>query len=304
MTTPNETTSVALLLGDPDDSGGAARVEELKLPTPVTAEGVVAQLTKSDISPSDVRARVELVMPPVVAATDAAVLYATFAGYVGRFMPVRLSDGDVNAHTPALTPPARPDEIAEQLTVTAETDLSDPQVHYARRVALDVEGLTVRQSLQLLVTVAAVRRRPRHERLPDVAAGEGEPVRLEDARKLGAAHRSDRRKPSAGTLVEHRDPSPRLDRLQQAADAPIADVLRRLGATTDPTGEKWHCPRPDRHSNGDQNPSLKIVDARTRCFRCDPEWVDSLRLVIDTMDMTPDEAAAWIESGKALEPLR
>lgn len=303
MTTTNDTTSVALLLGDPDDAGGAARVEELKLPTPVTPEGVVAQLAQSGISPSDVRARVELVMPPSVQAADAAILYATLAGFIGRFVPARLADGNVLPAS-AGNPGPRPEEIADQLTVTAGTDLTDLQVHYARRVTLDLEGAGPKDALELLVQVAAIRRRPRHDRLPDVSVAEGDPVRLEDARKAGVAHRGDRRKQAAGTLVELRVPSPRLERLQMAADAPIADVLRRLGATTDPTGEKWHCTRPDRHSNGDQNPSLKIVDAKTRCFRCDPEWVDSLRLVIDTLNMTPDEAAAWIESGEALQPLR
>lgn len=303
MTTTNET-SVALLLGDPDGSGGASRVEELKLATPVTAEGVVEQISRANISPSDVRARVELVIPPTTEAVDASVIYATLAGFIGRFVPARLADGDVHpdAGTPAPTP--RPDVIAEQVDVTIESDLTVPQVHYARRATVVLDEVPTAKALQLVADVATARRRPRHERLPDVTTGGAEVTRLEDARKAGLTCRGDRRKQSAGTLVEAREPSPRLQRLQSAADTPIADVLRRLGATTDESGERWHCSRPDRHSNGDQNPSLKIVDGKTRCFRCDPEWVDSLRLVIDTLNVSPDEAADWIESGVALPPLR
>lgn len=303
MSDINET-SVALLLGDPDGSGGAARVEELKIPSPATGEAVVEQLGKAGITPSDVRARVELVLPPTIAPLDATVLYATLAGFVGRFVPASLTDGQVpaNVDAPPMTP--RPDVIEDDVTIGSESTLADPQVHYARRALVDLTGLSTREALLLVAAVAAARRRPRHERFPDVAVGGAEPARLEEARKAGLAHRGELRKSVVGTLVDPRDPSPRLQRLHEAASAPIADVLRRLGATTDETGEKWHCSRPSRHNNGDQNPSLKIVDGKTRCFRCDPEWVDSLRLVSDTLDLSPDEAAAWIESGTALPPLR
>lgn len=301
-TTP--TISVALLLGDPNDSGGAARVEELKLPSPITSESVVEQLAATSITPADVRARVELVIPPEVGPVDAAILHATLAGYIGRFLPVRLSSGEINPIAGAANTADRPEQVADHIDITADTDLSDPQIHYARRATLQLEGMDAKAALELLNKVAALRRRPRYDRLPDVVAKlEDEPIRLEEARKVGLTYRSDSRSSNEGTVIEHADPSPRLNRLEAAAQAPIDETLRRLGATHDESGEKWHCTRPDRHNNGDQNPSLKIVDGKTRCFRCDPEWVDSLRLVIDTLNLTPDEAAEWIESGEQLPAL-
>lgn len=303
MTTPSET-SVALLLGDPDGSGGAARVEELRLSSPATADAVVQQLARVNITPTDVRANVQLVLPPAVPAADAAVIVATLDGFMGRFVPVRAADGEVEpVEAPAETP-RRPDVVEDEITIDADTDLSEPQVHFARRARVNLDGLGTAAALSLVLSVAAARKRPLHERLPDLAVADGQdPVQLEDARRTGLAYRGDLRKPAASSTAEERDPSPRLQRLQRAAEAPIADVLRRLGATTDASGEKWHCSRPDRHNNGDRNPSLKIVDGRTRCFRCDPEWVDSLRLVVDTLQVTPDEAAVWIESGEARAPL-
>lgn len=302
--TEHNTFSVALLLGDPDGAGGAARVEELKFNAPVTGEAVASQLEEADISPADVRARVELVMPSTVQPVDAVTLHATLAGFIGRHIPIRLPAGEVNPPAQRRTTPTRPDVVEDQITITVGSDLNDPQVHYARRALVSLDNLTTQQALTLVNEISAMRRRPRHDRFPDVTTDGAEPTRLEDARKAGVAHRGDQRKTANDTLVEQREPSPRLLRLQEAADAPIADVLRRLGATTDASGEKWHCSRPSRHNNGDQNPSLKIVDGKTRCFRCDPEWVDSLRLVMDTLQLSPDEAAAWIESGQALPPLR
>lgn len=301
-TTPN--IPVALLLGDPDGSGGASRVEELKLTSPITSESVVEQLAAAGVSPADVRARVELVIPPEAGPVDAAVLHATLAGYIGRFLPVRLSTGEITPIASTANIADRPDHIDDHIDITADSDLTDPQVHYARRATLILDGLDAKTALELLNKVAAVRRRPRFDRLPDIAVeGTEEPIRLEDARKAGLTYRGAARGTSAGTVIDHTDPSPRLNRLESAAQAPITETLLRLGATHDESGEKWHCTRPDRHNNGDQNPSLKIVEGKTRCFRCDPEWVDSLRLVIDTLNLTPDEAAEWIESGEQLPAL-
>jgi hypothetical protein len=71
--------------------------------------------------------------------------------------------------------------------------------------------------------------------------------------------------------------------------------MRILGATT-PDGVLWHCPRPDRHRNGDANASMRVDEQGARCFRCDPEKIDSLRLVADVRGISFDEAADWILS--------
>lgn len=303
---PANTFSVALLFGDPDDTGGAARVEELHLPNPLTPELLFDQLAQQDITPADARTRVELVAPPTAPLRELMTLYVVLAGFWGRFIPVRLAEGDLNLPDPNshVTPP-RPDPVPDRVRAAQDLESSDvSQLHHARRLELPLDGMGTLAALQLVVDVAAIRRRPRFERLPDVFFDGEEVLSLEDLRRAGAAHRADVRRQATTTTVDLADVGPRMRHLDRAASAPIADTLRRLGATTDESGERWHCTRPGRHTNGDQNPSLRIVAGRTRCFRCDPEWVDSLRLVADTLDVSPDEAAEWLESGAALAPLR
>jgi hypothetical protein len=83
--------------------------------------------------------------------------------------------------------------------------------------------------------------------------------------------------------------------LERALDS-ISKTMVYLGASMDPETELWHCPRPQRHSNGDKNASMHVEENFTQCFRCDSEKIDSLRLVMDTLNFTPDEAADWLAS--------
>jgi hypothetical protein len=36
------------------------------------------------------------------------------------------------------------------------------------------------------------------------------------------------------------------------------------------------------------------MKGQVRCYRCDGERVDSLRLTMDVLGLSPDEAAAWL----------
>jgi hypothetical protein len=39
---------------------------------------------------------------------------------------------------------------------------------------------------------------------------------------------------------------------------------------------------------------MKVETSRARCFRCDPEWVDAIRLTADVKGCSFDEAGAWL----------
>lgn len=195
-------------------------------------------------------------------------------------------------------------------------------IKYARRLRL-VPADHVQIALPQLVVVAALRARGATERLPLLCTGD-EPadpdagICLETARRGGEAARRDLRSGTRDALAPA-EPT-RFDRLEEADAVPVEKTLLRLGAkskvvdlparpgtpehaagVTVPT-EVWHCPRPDRHTNGDATPSARIVikdeRAEFQCFRCDPERVGSLRLVMDTLGLTGDEAADWILQGR------
>lgn len=305
-TTPDTTITATLLFGDIDETKGAVRSETLTVPSPTTPEGLLDELTRANVTTSDIRSRAELQLPGDVSATSALTIVATLSGFAGRFLPtsvgdVELSPTRIAADVSDAGP--KPDVIPNEIIVD-QAD-SDDQIHYARRAIISADQ-NPESALRQLFRVAATRHRPGHERFPDVAhdpkavlAGEADALSLEDMRRLGFQFRGEHRANGNIEVAPPQDPTDREQRLQHAASAPIDDVMRRLGSTTDETGERWHCPRPERHNNGDQNPSMRIVDGKTRCFRCDPEWVDSLRITLDTLKVSVDEAADWILSGRS-----
>jgi hypothetical protein len=46
---------------------------------------------------------------------------------------------------------------------------------------------------------------------------------------------------------------------------------------------------------------MRVQKGVVRCYVCDPERVDSLRLVMNTLDATADEAATWLLSDAVRE---
>lgn len=201
-------------------------------------------------------------------------------------------------------------------------------IRYARRLRL-VPLHSTAQALQQLVAVAALRARGTVDKLPFLCDGTepgpsvdtpNEVVGLcldtvrRNAEELRRSLRSDNRE----AIADRVEQTTQQRRLTEADAVPVEAVLQRLGARSKivevaakpgtpeaeagaPTQiEVWHCPRPNRHTNGDANPSSRVTvqhdSALFQCFRCDPERVGSLRLVMDTRGLTAPEAADWILS--------
>ena len=198
-------------------------------------------------------------------------------------------------------------------------------VRYARRVRFVPAG-ELPLALPQLVAVAALRARGEVDKLPFLADGT-EPAELDDSGVVGVCLNTLRREAedlrrslrtgNRDAVVERLPLTERQERLVAAAAVPVEETLRRLGAKSrlvdaparrdgdqDSAAETeqvelWHCPRPENHTNGDATPSARVSPMREdelgfRCFRCLPEKVDSLRLVMWARDLSADEAADWL----------
>jgi hypothetical protein len=172
-------------------------------------------------------------------------------------------------------------------------------VRHARRLRLAVADDTI-MALTMCVAVSALRSRPGMERLPLLVTGD-EPddvdgaagIDLDTVRAGAFELRRSLRSENHSVLAPAAPVPARLARLADAASTPIEQTMTALGATT-PDGVLWHCPRPGRHRNGDANASMRVDGTGVRCFRCDPERVDSLRLTADVRGCSLDEAADWL----------
>lgn len=197
-------------------------------------------------------------------------------------------------------------------------------IRFARRLRL-VPADSTALTLTHLVAITAVRGRAGMERFPYlsdgtepavVADGEVPGIDLHALRRSGEDLRRQLRGDTRDAVADFVNPSPRSRAFVEAAAVDLDTVLGLLGSLPRVievpergddgalTGnmvevEAWHCPKPQNHTNGDASPSARLLEGRDgkpgfRCFRCLPERVDALRLVMWARDCSVDEAADWI----------
>ncbi len=293
---------------------------------PGSVEGWLSALAGSGLSGADLRTH--LLVHPDPSDPVAAVLFVTaVAGFAGR-MPdlavdgVVLNSSSVYRAVAAFKDEGKP-EVPERAVVSGQVaveggvpaDFSRPLppelvsvLRYAHHGVLALDGRSAAEVLTALVVLSAlreVRRKPRfpwflREDFSMEQVGEGvRPVPpegsydLEGFRRAASAVRREVRLDVRDTVVAEVPVPARSSRLSAAASVGMEAVLVALGS--EQSGEAWRCPRPERHTNGDRNPSAQVDGGRFMCHRCEVEPVDALRLVMDVRGVSPDEAAAWLE---------
>lgn len=291
-------------------------------PTAKSAQGVLDRLTEAGVTVADLKAEVLVCFGDDDVLRN-LVVYTALVGLSGRRPDVAVGgrilaasglDTKVRRSKDAGVPPVRPlhVQVGEtgrgDLPEIAMSALPDPRALSMARHAKRLRMVPVADALgalNQLVAVAAVRARGTEERFPFLVQG-NEPapteataaavvgLDLEQVRRDAVSLRRDTRSDDRSAVVERLAPSERQQRLLDAAAVPVEDAMARLGARFNVEADAWHCPRPDRHSNGDATPSMRVVKGRVRCGRCDDERVDALRLVMDVTGTTPDEAADWL----------
>lgn len=281
-------------------------------PSAPGVEGALAILASSGLSPADVRSKAVFIVEGdhLVALT----VYAAVCGFAGRFVDVATHDGVVlferfHDEASAMLDTGRP-EVREGLVRVVPNPVPDdgPAVPTSSLAALDTAAVTLLRfarrvvlcptpssvdAFKELAVLTGVRSRRDFERMPllDVAGTE---VDLDELRRQGAAARRARRDYTT-SLVEPVEVNDRRAHLLAAASTPVTAVLSALGS--EERDGMWNCPRPWSHTHGDATPSMQVEGNTARCFVDDAEWVDPLRLVMETCGVTPDDAAALLNSG-------
>jgi len=275
-------------------------------------DSVLATITAAGLTAADLRTRTLFLAGPGPVERAVAV-YAAVCGFASRHLDFSdLEEVTVvkSVYEPLLVSGElpRPSETPESLVLSADDMLAGldqemvPSVHYAKKVVLGA-AVAVASTLEAFVMVSALRRRGPVERFPSlmpagVSLPEGDLtaglVDLDALRRAGSQLRRDRRIDDRATIVERLEPTVRALRLAEAAALPLEEVLTRLGSVREDSTGFYRCPRPERHRNGDATPSARLAEHGFRCFRCDAEQVDALRLVMDVKSLGPDAAAEWL----------
>lgn len=287
----------------------------------------IESLRSSGLTPADFRARVIFMAPD---DPRCLVAYAALCGFAGRRVDAYAGDAvlefsrldpDGSAFADAGRPdgflmwaqagaPGIPDALGMPTVRLAPNtpDIATPEavsvIRYAARLRM-VAPPTARDALAMFLLIAAIRRRADDrfpylstgtEPAPDTKDDPTQGIDLEKIRRAAAEYRQQLRAARRGAEIVPPVPvSAHNRRVAEANKVSITTVLARLGSTADSTTGRWSCPRPDRHSNGDLNPSMKVFsDGRARCQRCDAEKIGPVRLIVDVLGLTPDEAADFI----------
>jgi hypothetical protein len=291
---------------------------------------VLAAFSTSTIAPGDLRA--ETVCSLEADRTTAILVYAALLGYAQRRVDVvtggRIIDaGHIDSLARSIPDTGKPDPVPPQVQVGVVANPEVPSIlfsshlapadaasiRYARRVRF-VPANEISAAITQLLVVCGLRARDHVDRFPYLAVGDEPAAPAETPLQvpgfcldtLRVAVLDIRRKHRSGDrncIVPAVDDPVRRPLLEAASAVSIETALRLLGGRQNPDTGLWHCPRPQRHNNGDANASMRATKGLVRCYRCDGERVDALRLTIDVLGLSPDDAAEWltIAAAKAVE---
>ncbi|MGW4114648.1 hypothetical protein ACWEFJ_27555 [Actinosynnema sp. NPDC004786] len=279
----------------------------------------VDALRASGLTLADAASKIVFIAPPGVRALP---VFAALAGFAHRWVDV-LADGDVLGladHRPeGVGDPVRPDAhlpwaqvggapVEGMPTVAFPSDpdswpddTTAGTLRYAARLRM-VPPESPSAALRLLVKLTALRTRGANWRLPVLSTG-GEPLPTDkstrdqglDLEAIRQAAKAYRKELVRGTETVEVVPPPAVSpfdrRIAEANATDAVALLRRLGAVSD-DGSRWTCPR-DPGGQGQHVLKVRGVSL-VACKSCYPQKVGLVRLTMDALRLTPDEAAAFI----------
>lgn len=281
-----------------------------------SSEAVRELFLKSSISASDLRAKTLVIFDDEDLESN-LVSYATLLGFAGRRLDILFQGALVEAgklhHFSVINKNnGRPVEVSEYLgnfesescekierIISLEPALIE-KIRFAKYYYYNFVDRSVGE-LEDYIKIAGIRVRNNGDHLP-VALFDSNDVEdtnkidLDEFRKMGNELRREIKVDNRDSVALFVTPDARLQELNIAAQLPVDIALGYLGSYMESETEFWRCPRPERHRNGDMNPSLKINEGKIRCYRCDYEPLDSLRLIMDSQNCSVDEANEIIKN--------
>ena len=295
----------------------------------------ISILEKSGLTASDPKTKTLVVLRE--SSLEALVTYAALCGMASRTLDCEINDvlcrfliipqiADSETPLDHLSPPE--DTLIVGTGPGTGIDFAQMlekenivRIRNAKKVVLtgaftanpNISGEEFLALVQTVMLVASVRQKPAGSRYPALHVSDTYDVSdlakiqqgdtsflvdLEAIRKEGGKIRRSSRTDDRTELMPPIDLTSRQRVLLQAADTNVEETLTKLKSHRNQDTGLWRCSRPQNHRNGDANPSSHVEDNRVRCYKCDLEPLDSLRLVMETLNISPDDAAVWLLSGK------
>ena len=312
----------------------APKNERTEMYIPATKDYIDA-LEKSGLTASDTKTKTLVELKEK--SLEALTIYAALCGLASRTLDCEI-DGVlcrfVNIPQSADSVPARDQSnpLEDVLIVGSAPgiDMNFAQmletenmirIHNAKKVVLtgeftanpSISGEEFLALVQNVMLIASIRQKPSASRYPSLHVSttyeladltkiqQGDAsllLDLEAIRKEGGKIRRSSRTDDRTELMSPVDLTMRQRVLMEAAEVNVEETLVKLHSHRNEDTGLWRCSRPQNHRNGDANPSSHVDDNKVRCYKCDLEPLDPLRLVMETLNISPDDAATWLLSTK------
>lgn len=168
-------------------------------------------------------------------------------------------------------------------------------LRYAKKIIIKESNNSVQQELLQFIIISSLRIKDKAENLPSFISNDLN-IELDEYRKKGSEFKKRLRSLIDIELIERSSLSDRQLEIEKYDQVDIAKVISFLGSKKNDDLDLWHCTRPYNHRNNDANPSMTIINNKTRCFRCDTEEIGPIRVLIETLNISPDDAVNIIKN--------
>ena len=269
---------------------------------------------KSEIKPIDLKSKVIISFDQRIDKKILLSLYSFLVGMSGRRLDFGYDSNVVNVDlfykmSLKVVDSGKNEDIPERVTVGTKTNSSDLIIDYKSEITPEIAA-QIRYSKELLIReskdnsnndllnfiiISSIRVKNKAENMPFFIESDGNEVDLDSFRKRGSEMKKTIKSDDRSEIVDKLPLTKRQESIIESDSANMEKVLLYLNSTHNEETGFWRCTRPENHKNGDANPSMVLAENRSRCFRCDTEDIGPVRILVDTLKISPDDAVELIK---------
>lgn len=304
---------VEIIIGETDPISKAKKIYYIKN---YNVDKIEEYFDNIKLFPIDLKARTILTFSSTNKKEDIIAIYSFLIGFTGRRLDYSIDGKIINIDRYVNMARKKTDlgrdvvkneeiyicedEGPDKISIKSEiTDEIVSLIRYTKKLTIHSTEMPLEQELLHYILISSIRIKEKAENLP-MYNNKNNEFDMDAIRKRGSEHKKAKRNNYIIEIIEKNELSERQKSLIEADNYDISKVITFLGSEKNEEIDFWRCTRPDNHRNGDLNPSMLINENKIRCYRCDTEEIGPVRLIIETLDISPDEAIDLINKIKLI----
>lgn len=303
---------VEILINNEEKNSNAKKVYSLSVDNIDNIEDIFLQ---AKINPIDLKSKTLINLSNNDNKDMVLSLYSFIVGYAGRRVDIAF-DGNITKIDKLHNFARKKDdagkiELQNEEIIVGDENSKDGKIinfkseitqelvsiiRYSKKLIIKESNVSVQQELLQFIIISSLRIKDKAENLPSFCNSSGDNIELDEFRKKGSEFKKRLRSIIDIEIIDRTALSERQLEIEKYDQTDIARVISFLGSKKNSELDLWHCTRPYNHRNNDANPSMAIINNKTRCFRCDTEEIGPIRIILETLSISPDEAVQIIRN--------